>query len=79
MVQFALAPEDEARDIAGLAYLDNASIVTTAPRARCMDLDLFPSPLDVLELTDASGQPRYHSVAYETSRGGPFKCAFCEW
>ncbi|MEP1594650.1 MAG: radical SAM protein, partial [Halieaceae bacterium] len=25
------------------------------------------------------GNPRYQSIAYETSRGCPFKCAFCEW
>ena len=67
------------RSIDGLAYLDNSNIVTTPPRARCKDLDLFPSPLDVLELSDAKGQPKYHSIAYETSRGCPFKCAFCEW
>ena len=66
--------------IAGLAFLDdNASIVKTAARERCRDLDLFPSPLEVLQLTDEHGAPRYHSIAYETSRGCPFKCAFCEW
>jgi hypothetical protein len=68
------------REIAGLAYLDDdADIVTTAARERCRDLDLFPSPLEVLELTDEHGAPRYDSIAYETSRGCPFKCAFCEW
>jgi hypothetical protein len=67
------------RDINGLAFLDDSAIVTTPSRARCEDLDSFPSPLDVLELTDARGRPRYHSIAYETSRGCPFKCAFCEW
>ncbi len=67
------------RDVHGLAFLEDAVIVTTPPRARCKDLDSFPSPLDVLELTDAQGRPKYHSIAYETSRGCPFKCAFCEW
>jgi hypothetical protein len=65
--------------IDGLAYLDETGIVTTASRARCMELDTFPSPLDVLQLTDAHGRPMYQSIAYETSRGCPFKCAFCEW
>jgi hypothetical protein len=63
----------------GLAYLDNGDIVTTSPRERCTELDRFPSPLEVLELTDADGQPLYDAIAYETSRGCPFKCAFCEW
>jgi len=67
------------RDVHGLAYLGESGIVSTPPRARCVDLEQFPSPLDVLELTDAHGRPRYHSIAYETSRGCPFKCAFCEW
>ena len=32
-----------------------------------------------LELTDAEGRPRYDAVTYETTRGCPYKCAFCEW
>ena len=65
--------------IDGLAYLDDGELVKTQPRARCTELDRFPSPLDVLTLTDAHGRPRYESIAFETSRGCPFKCAFCEW
>jgi hypothetical protein len=65
--------------IDGLAFLRKGEIIRTAPRTRCTDLDQFPSPLEVLELTDGEGQPRYDSIAYETSRGCPFKCAFCEW
>ena len=58
-------------DINGLAYLDNNAIHTTSPRPRCADLDTLPSPLDVLQLTNADGEPLYESIAYETSRGCP--------
>lgn len=67
------------QDIAGLSYLANGELIETATRERCKDLDLFPSPLNVLSLTDDQGKPLYSSIAYETSRGCPFKCAFCEW
>lgn len=67
------------QDIAGLSYLVDSEIIETATRERCKDLDLFPSPLSVLDLADANGEPKYSSIAYETSRGCPFKCAFCEW
>ena len=49
-------------DIPGLAFLDGSRIVKTPKRPRNKNLDLFPSPLDVLELTDASGRPKYESL-----------------
>jgi Radical SAM superfamily/B12 binding domain len=67
------------QNIKGLAYLEDGQLQRTTERERCRNLDQFPSPLDVLQLTDDRGQARYQSIAYETSRGCPFKCAFCEW
>ncbi|HQQ62347.1 MAG TPA: radical SAM protein [Pseudomonadales bacterium] len=67
------------RNIAGLAYVEDGAVVKTAARSRTLDLSVFPSALDVIPLTDAQGKPLYESVAYETSRGCPFKCSFCEW
>ena len=73
------ASRDDWSQVEGLAYLADGKIVATPSRPRFTELDALPSPLDVLELTDAQGEPRYRSIAYETSRGCPFKCAFCEW
>ncbi|MFK7731046.1 MAG: radical SAM protein [Pseudomonadales bacterium] len=66
-------------DIAGLAWAQGGHVVSTAERPRETELDRLPSALDVVTLTDSEGQPLYDSIAYETSRGCPFKCAFCEW
>ncbi len=66
--------------VPGIAWLDGAGAVAkSAPRERQRDLARIPSPFDVLELTDAGGRPRYDAVTYETTRGCPYKCAFCEW
>lgn len=65
--------------INGIAYLENGSIKKTVERQRRKLLDELPSPLDAIELSDANGKPLYDSISYETSRGCPFKCAFCEW
>jgi len=68
------------RDIAGLGYRDeHGEIVRTAPRGRSTELDAFPTAIDFIELRDEHGKPRYEQVAYETSRGCPYRCAFCEW
>ncbi len=67
-------------DVAGLGFLDaTGAPVRTAVRTRTTDLDELPSALDVLELRDQNGEPMYEHVAYETSRGCPYKCSFCEW
>ncbi len=67
------------RSIDGLAFVEDGAIVKNATRARTTDLSVFPSALEVIPLTDDEGKPLYESVAYETSRGCPFKCSFCEW
>lgn len=70
---------DNWANINGLAFLDQGDIVKTPERARRLDLDALPSALNVVPLTDKNGKALYDSISYETSRGCPFKCAFCEW
>ncbi len=68
----------EWHDVAGLAFVQNGELVMTPERPRFRNLNLLPSALDVISLLDDDGNP-YDCIAYETSRGCPFKCAFCEW
>ncbi len=65
--------------INGLAYLHEGKLQKTPPRERIKDLDSLPSALDIIPLTDSAGSPLYDSISYETSRGCPYRCAFCEW
>ncbi|HYD46777.1 MAG TPA: radical SAM protein [Terriglobales bacterium] len=69
----------EWQNVAGCAFRRNGLLQRTPERPRVTALDQFPSPLDVLELRDDSGKPRYLHAAYETSRGCPYRCSFCEW
>ncbi|MEJ6538754.1 MAG: cobalamin-dependent protein, partial [Halioglobus sp.] len=65
-------------DVAGLAFVQKGELVMTPERPRFRNLNLLPSALDVISLLDDEGHP-YDCIAYETSRGCPYKCAFCEW
>jgi radical SAM superfamily enzyme YgiQ (UPF0313 family) len=67
-------------NVAGLAFVGDAEqVVKTEERPRRKELDVLPSALEVVPLRDSEGKRLYKSVAYETSRGCPFKCSFCEW
>ncbi len=66
--------------VAGIAYSGPAGVLQHTPtRERQLRLEELPSPFDVIELCDAQGSPLYDAVSYETTRGCPYKCAFCEW
>jgi hypothetical protein len=72
--------DETLRSVDGVSYLDaDGQVCTTTARGRTKELDLLPSPLDAIELRDRDGRPHYQRIAYETSRGCPFRCAFCEW
>lgn len=75
------APSRDAwKNVAGLAFVgEGGLVVKTPPRPRREELDELPSALDVVPLRDEEGRPLYRQVAYETSRGCPYRCSFCEW
>lgn len=72
---------DDFHDIPGLAFLDEdeGELVRTETRPRSTELDEYPTALDVVPLRGEDGKPLYTQVAYETARGCPFTCAYCEW
>ena len=73
-------PRSRWPELAGIAMLrDDGELVMGAGRAQRIRLEDLPSPLEVVPLCDAEGRPLYDAVSYETTRGCPFRCAFCEW
>ncbi len=69
---------DQWHEVAGLAFVVEDQLITTAERPRFRNLNELPSALNVISLLDGDGKP-YDCIAYETSRGCPYKCSFCEW
>ncbi len=72
-------PSDEWSTVTGCATLEDGELVRTQARGRRQDLDAFPSALDYIALRDEHGAPLYEQASYESVRGCPYKCAFCEW
>jgi len=73
-------PRSRWAEVSGIAWLDaDGREQRSAARARQLRLEELPSPFEVIALSDAEGRPLYDAVSYETTRGCPFKCAFCEW
>lgn len=73
-----LAGRDRAawKEIPGLAFLEGGAYVQTPDAPLLADLDALPSPY----LTGATPvDERHQRVTFETSRGCPFDCKFCDW
>lgn len=71
--------------IAGISFraktgegADDYEIITTAPRARSTGLEEFPSPYLTGEFDDLLSAP-WRSASFETNRGCPYGCTFCDW
>jgi radical SAM superfamily enzyme YgiQ (UPF0313 family) len=65
--------------VKGVSFRDGRNgVVTTAPQPRIDDLDTRPSPF-LRGLFSHEALATSVDLAYEFSRGCPFKCAFCFW
>jgi len=63
----------------GVSFRDKRNrVVTTTPQPRIEDLDSIPSPF-LLGIFPDEALATSADIAYEFSRGCPFKCAFCFW
>lgn len=75
----ALADGTPLENVRGLSFRKNAEIITTEPAPVC-DISDFPSPYlegyfdDILKDTSIK-----YSVIWETNRGCPNRCAYCDW
>lgn len=75
------APTRDWATVPGCSYLDGDDVVTRPRVPRIKQLDEIPSPFLEGEF-DAlmSSQPTKQWVAmWETNRGCPFSCSFCDW
>lgn len=61
--------------VAGLTYRG----VSTAPRARTRDLNMFPSPYLTGVFEQLFALPFSYQTVWETNRGCPYGCTFCDW
>ena len=70
------------RDVAGVSYIgSDGAYVKTPPRSRIRDLMDIPSPFlgGALDRLVADNPGETWIGLWETNRGCPFKCTYCDW
>ncbi len=73
---------DSPEGIAGVSWIDlEGQFQSLAPRQRLRDLDQIPSPylLGLFEPILKKRPGTQWSALWETNRGCPFSCAYCDW
>jgi radical SAM superfamily enzyme YgiQ (UPF0313 family) len=74
-------PDRDWREIPSLSWLDADRFVTTPRAERLRDLSAVPSPYlaGVFDRLMAENPEEKWLVLWETNRGCPFQCTFCDW
>ena len=78
-----MLPNNNYSDIKGLSYRDDNGVIhNTGIRDRIRDFSLFPSPylsgfFD--ELIEIVGDSHSWLASWESNRGCPFACTYCDW
>jgi len=82
-ILLALAGQKDLHEVAGIAYNQNEILIRTTPPVRVENLDDIPSPylsglFDNL-VTQCQQKGFNYNTLFESNRGCPFKCTFCDW
>lgn len=75
-------PERNWEGVAGVSYLSkNAIFIKTGPVERMKDLEQLPSPFlnGIFDQLIAENPNEKWIGLWETNRGCPFQCTFCDW
>ncbi|MCP2339299.1 B12-binding domain-containing radical SAM protein [Actinomadura rupiterrae] len=68
-------PEPDLRQVPGVSFWQDGTLVTTDKPDRLRDLDEIPSPFAAGIFDGAD----YTFAVVETNRGCPFRCTYCYW
>ena len=75
-------PKRNWKEAPSVSYIDEAGkYVETPARGRISDLNMIPSPYDegVFDLLVEANRDTGWIALWETNRGCPFTCTYCDW
>lgn len=69
------------KDLPGVSFIQNDELVSNPTGPRLVNMDNAPSPyLEGVFIPLMEANPNEHWIGlWETNRGCPFSCAFCDW